>query len=80
VEPLPERDSQSVKADVGIAAGSGVSAGTLLAALANNLSDANQLKSWLVILAPAVGVGLSTLLIWLQAWNRRRIAEKKMAA
>lgn len=38
------------------AAGAGVSSGTLLAALADNLPDDSPYKSWLVILAPSLSI------------------------
>jgi hypothetical protein len=62
------------------AAGAGASTGTIIAALANNLSSDNALKSWLVIVAPAVAVGLSYMLAvaggffqdWIGQWRARR--------
>jgi len=42
-----------------VAAGSGLTLGSLLALLANNLGNDNPWKSWVVILAPAAAIALS---------------------
>ena len=42
----------------------GVGGGTLLAALAKNLPDSNEWKSWMLILAPSASVLLAALWTW----------------
>lgn len=62
------------------AAGAGLGSGTLLAALADNLSDSNDAKSWLVILAPAVGIAISYgwgyVKDYLDDWVANRVAKQ----
>ena len=43
----------------------GAGGGTLLVLLANNLPDSNIYKSWLIITAPTVAVGLSAFWKWI---------------
>lgn len=60
------------------ATAAGASTGTIIAALANNLPD-GDLKSWIVILAPAIAVGVSRLWTWVAAGIARRRVEKELA-
>lgn len=48
------------------AGATGASAGTLLVLLVRNLPESNPWKSWALILAPSLAVGLSWTVIWLR--------------
>jgi ribosomal protein L29 len=61
--PSPARDSAGSKVGAG-AAGAGI--GTLLILLANNLTNNNPWKSWLVIVAPSASVAVSAGYAWLR--------------
>lgn len=56
----------------------GASLGTVVAALANNLSDDYWYKSWLLILAPAFAVGVSTFAAWVKRWYIKRNHRKEL--
>lgn len=73
------KPSSNLKANV-----AGVGGGTVLCLLANNLSEDNIYKSWLLILAPTVAVALSVFWKWLteRADNylkKRKVNELKAA-
>jgi hypothetical protein len=52
----------------GIAAtAAGAGSGTLVALIANNLSDDNWLKPWLVLIAPSISIASGAIWVWLQA-------------
>lgn len=59
----PRKKPSSGKAGAGAA---GAGSGTLLILLANNLPDKNPWKSWLVLLAPTLSVGISVLYVWIR--------------
>lgn len=74
---------------LGSGALAGGGAGTLLVALAGNLSADHPWKSWIILLAPACSVILSALVIWIRAKienhirirdTKKLIAEAKRAA
>jgi hypothetical protein len=58
------------------AGAAGAGGGTLLVLLANNLPADNRWKPWLVLIAPSVSIGISTLWIWLkheiEGWLAKR--------
>jgi len=62
---MSKRSTPPVAKTSTVAAGAaGASSGTLLVLLANNLPEANALKSWLVIAAPSLSLGIQWL--WLK--------------
>ncbi|MCS3795163.1 hypothetical protein [Niastella sp. OAS944] len=59
-------ENKTSKNNTNLQAGvAGAGGGTLLLLLANNLSDANIYKSWMIIIAPSTAVGLSVFWKWL---------------
>ena len=48
------------------AGAAGVGGGTLVAALANSLSNQNPFKQWLILAAPSVSVLVTAIWLWLQ--------------
>lgn len=56
-----EKIPSGTKAGAGAA---GAGSGTLLVLLANNLPDRSPWKSWLVILAPSLSIGVTILYAW----------------
>ena len=48
------------------ATAAGAGSGTLVALIANKLSDDNWLKPWLVLIAPSISVTFSAIWVWLQ--------------
>lgn len=48
------------------AGAAGAGSGTLLVLLANNLPDKSPWKSWLVLLAPSLSIGISVLYVWIR--------------
>ena len=56
----------------------GASLGTLLELLVLNLSDVHWFKSWLMILAPAIAVGASSLAAWGKREYRRHNRQKEL--
>jgi hypothetical protein len=74
----PERGSNA--GANAVAAGSGLTLGSLHALLANNLANDNPWKSWLVILAPAAAITLSNGgLAVKQFWDRRTLEREYTA-
>lgn len=57
-------NKQEVRAGAGAA---GAGSGTLLALIANNMPDDNELKPWLILAAPSVSVVFGAMWVWLQA-------------
>jgi len=58
-----KKPSSRTKAGAGAA---GAGSGTLLVLLANNLPDHSPWKSWLVVLAPSVSIGISVIYSWVR--------------
>lgn len=56
----------------------GASLGTVIALLANNLPDTYWFKSWLIILAPIIAVGVSTLAAWGKRWYTRKSHKQEL--
>jgi len=64
------KQNSTTQSNIGAGA-AGVGGGTLLILLVRNLPDDNVWKSWLLILAPTLSIGLSVLWLWL----RKKIIE-----
>jgi hypothetical protein len=60
------------------AGAAGAGGGTLLALLANNLSNSNPWKSWLVILAPSATVAVASLTPTVDAAVRRYLRKREL--
>lgn len=60
--PLESGSEKKITAGAGVAAGSG----TLLALIANNMSDENMLKPWLILAAPSLSIIFGSIWVWLQ--------------
>ena len=48
------------------AGAAGAGSGTLLVLLANNLPDRSPWKSWLVLVAPSLSIGITVLYVWIR--------------
>jgi hypothetical protein len=60
--------NESEQRQNGVAAtAAGAGSGTLVALIANNLSDNNWLKPWLVLIAPSISIASGAIWVWLQA-------------
>lgn len=60
--------NESEQRQNGVAAtAAGAGSGTLVALIANNLSDNNGLKPWLVLIAPSISIASGAIWVWLQA-------------
>ncbi|WP_448701828.1 hypothetical protein ACFGVR_06200 [Mucilaginibacter sp. AW1-3] len=55
----------------------GAGGGTLILLLAKNLPDTNEYKSWLLIIAPSVAVGLSAFWKWLSNYIDNYLKRRK---
>ena len=69
----PENKKQNVDSYI-----AGAGGGTLLVLLASNLPDSNTLKSWLIIIAPAVTVLVSYLWRIARIKLNKRIIKKRI--
>jgi len=72
-------ESQGVKHDVsslGVAAIGGGGVGTLMVGFAQLIPESDNWRTVLVIIAPAVSVGISTLWVWLVGEFSRRRQDK----
>lgn len=76
-------NSISLSSDAGLAALGGGGIGTLIVGFAQLIPDSNTWKTVLVIIAPAISVGISTLWSWaiteLAHYRQDRIAQDTIA-
>lgn len=76
-QPPSDDEARSVAIQGGFA---GAGSGTFLAALADNIPDDEWYKSWLVILAPAISIGISGGWIWVRHWLSKRSEGRELSA
>ncbi|MEO1255270.1 MAG: hypothetical protein AAFY41_10350 [Bacteroidota bacterium] len=62
---LPSNEKEKRQNEVAATA-AGAGSGTLVALIANNLSDSNWIKTWLVLIAPSLSIVSGAIWVWLQ--------------
>ncbi|SRR5258708_25217267 len=60
------------------AGAAGAGSGTLIVLLANNLPNTDPRKSWLILLAPSVSIGISVVYAWIRTGIEEYFEERKI--